>query len=528
MTWWHAFVAATPVWSVFVLLVLVRLPAKQAMPASLVLSIAGAYWVWGMQSMVLAAAIIEGMIIAASILWILFGAMCLLNVLEHSGAMHVIRRYLAATSADKRIQLILIAWLFGSFLEGAAGFGTPAAICAPLLVALGFSPLSAVVLALVADSTAVSFGAVGTPVIVGLGQGLVTLSDGALMEIALRAVFIDILVASWLPVIMVLIMTTLLADKPSLRATWDIVPFALVAGVSFTLSAYACAALLGPEFPSMVGALVGLSLCLVMIRYGWCIPKHLWGQRNNDELPDDTPSHLSPLRAFFPYVLLAIVLVLTRLDSLPFKSWLSQVVVSWQNIGGTAISASLQPLYLPGTLFVLVALVTLRLHHAPAATLARATRAAAERLLGSAIALLTAVPMVRVFIHSGSNLEGLASMPMALAELAATGLADYWLWCAPLVGALGSFIAGSATFSNMMFAAFQQSVAQASHLPVDWVLALQMLGANAGNMICVVNVVAACSVVGLSGQEGRVTSLTLWPALYYCFGAAMVAVVALW
>ncbi len=523
MTVWQFLVAATPVWSVFLLLVVVRLPAKQAMPLSLLLSVAGAYVVWGMPSILLAAAAIEGIVIASGILWILFGAMLLLYVLENTGAMAVIRGYLAGISADKRIQMILIAWLFGSFLEGAAGFGTPAAIAAPLMVALGFSPLSAVVLALVADSTAVSFGAVGTPVIVGLGQGLVEVAPEQLMAIALRAVSIDILVSSWLPVIMVLLLTTVLAKKPDWRATLEIIPLALLSGLVFTLSAYACAALLGPEFPSMVGALVSMAVCVFFIKRGWWVPARPWGV---EEIPANRVEapQLSALRASLPYVLLALLLVLTRLPQLPLQAWLSAVVLSWPQILGTGISAQLQPLYLPGSAFAVVALLTLWLHNAPLQTLSKAAQAAAQRLLTSAIALLTAVPMVRVFIHSGHNDFSLPSMPLALAEVAANALSDYWLWCAPIVGALGSFIAGSATFSNMMFATFQYSVAEASHLPVEWVLALQMLGANAGNMICVVNVVAACSLVGLHGQEGRVTAMTLWPALYYCLAAGAVAV----
>jgi lactate permease len=144
-------------------------------------------------------------------------------------------------------------------------------------------------------------------------------------------------------------------------------------------------------------------------------------------------------------------------------------------------------------------------------------------LLPSCIALGAAVPMVRIFLHSDVNNAGLPAMPLALAELAAAHLADYWLALAGLVGALGSFIAGSATFSNLMFGSFQQQMAQQADLAQPLVLALQMLGANAGNMICVVNVVAAASVVNLHGREGEIIRYTLWPTLFYCSAAALVA-----
>lgn len=136
--------AAMPVLSTLLLLVILRLPATRAMPLSLGLSAFTAWYVWQVPGAVITASLIEGWIIAATILWILFGALGLLNTLRHSGALDRIRKTFVYLSPDPRVQLIIIAWLFGSFLEGAAGFGTPAAICAPLLLALGFPPLAAV------------------------------------------------------------------------------------------------------------------------------------------------------------------------------------------------------------------------------------------------------------------------------------------------------------------------------------------------------------------------------------------------
>lgn len=158
------------------------------------------------------AASIEGLVIALTILWIVFGAILLLKVLQQTGATAAIKHGFTQISPDKRVQLIIVAWLFGSFLEGAAGFGTPAAIAAPLLVALGFSPISAVVLALIADSSAVSFGAVGTPAIVGIGQGAQNVSIEQVAHIALMAIGIDILAAALIPLIMVCIYCRFFSD----------------------------------------------------------------------------------------------------------------------------------------------------------------------------------------------------------------------------------------------------------------------------------------------------------------------------
>ena len=118
------------------------------------------------------ASALQGLIICGSILWIIFGAITLLNTLKYSGAIHTIRKGFSEISSDRRVQVILIAWLFGCFIEGASGFGTPAAVAAPLMVAVGFPALAAVVFGMMIQSTPVSFGAVGTPLVVGVQGGL--------------------------------------------------------------------------------------------------------------------------------------------------------------------------------------------------------------------------------------------------------------------------------------------------------------------------------------------------------------------
>src|SRR5699024_10345251 len=110
--------------------------------------------------------------ITFDILWIIFGAILLLNLLKHSGGIGLIRQSFADISPDRRVQVVIIAWLFGSFLEGAAGFGTPAAIVAPLLLALGYPALASVMIGLMVQSTAVTFGALGVPILIGVQNGL--------------------------------------------------------------------------------------------------------------------------------------------------------------------------------------------------------------------------------------------------------------------------------------------------------------------------------------------------------------------
>ena len=143
MTLLEGLTALMPVLAVLLFLVILRMPATRAMPLALMITASMAWFVWRVPGKHIAASVIEGWVISSGIILIVFGAIVLLRTLQASGAINVIRAGFTRVSPDRRVQAIIIAWLFGSFLEGASGFGTPAAIVAPLLVALGFPPLAA-------------------------------------------------------------------------------------------------------------------------------------------------------------------------------------------------------------------------------------------------------------------------------------------------------------------------------------------------------------------------------------------------
>ena len=168
----QALLAFTPIGLSGLLLVGLGWPARRAMPLVYIVTAAIALIFWGVSFNRVAAATLDGLIITVQVLWIIFGALLLLNTLKHSGGIASIRSGFTRISPDRRVQVILIAWLFGSFIEGASGFGTPAAVAAPLMVAVGFPALAAVMFGMMIQSTPVSFGAVGTPMIVGVQGGL--------------------------------------------------------------------------------------------------------------------------------------------------------------------------------------------------------------------------------------------------------------------------------------------------------------------------------------------------------------------
>jgi lactate permease len=549
-----AFLAALPILSVFLLLVLLRWPAVRAMPIAYGITVALALSIWKMPGVAVAAATCKGLMICLMLLWIIFGAIVLLTTVQRSGAIAVIRRGFMDISPDRRVQAIIVAWLFGSFIEGAAGFGTPAAICGPLLLALGFPAMAACTVALIIQSTPVTFGAVGTPIIIGMGESLSADAFTAAVNAGLadnRAVLHDIgvfaalphaIAGTFIPLVLVCVMTRFFGARRRWRDGLGVWKFALFAGAAFTTPYLALAVLLGPEFPSLVGSLIGLAIVVPAARRKFLLhnvtpwdfpPRDQWEPQWIGRLSVNNHLTARPMplwRAWSPYVLVALLLAATRLPSLPVKHWLTSafVTVTWSNIFDTGLSQSISPLYLPGTIFMLASLAAFGLHRMQPADFAAAWHDAARMLAKPAFALVFAVSLVWVFIASGINESAAAggtkldSMPLVLAAAVADLAGRAWPCFAPAIGALGAFVAGSNTVSDMMFAMFQYGVADNTGTPHLVILGLQAFGGAGGNMITVHNVVAAAATVGLAGVEGALIRKTVWPLFYYLFVGGVV------
>lgn len=237
---------------------------------------------------------------------------------------------------------------------------------------------------------------------------------------------------------------------------------------------------------------------------------------------------MSTFLAWVPYVLVALFLVLSRLPSLGIGALLKKLSFSWPNILGTDISASTTPLYLPFFIFVVVVAITYFIHRMNAKEMGAAISESSKVILGAGFVLIFTVPMVRIYINSGVNDLGIASMPVAMAEWVASNVGGVWPIFAPTIGALGAFIAGSNTVSNLMFSLFQFGVAQQLLISGVIVVALQAVGAAAGNMIAIHNVVAASATVGLLGQEGATLRKTILPTIYYVLLVGIIGLVAIY
>ncbi len=543
-----ALVSLLPIAAVALFLVVLRWPASRAMPISYVVALVLALLVWKVPPVQVAAASIKGLIIAVELLYIIFGAILMLNTLRESGALQTIRRSFSNISPDRRVQVIIVAWLFGSFIEGSAGFGTPAAVAVPLLVGLGFPALSAVISGMIIQSTPVSFGAVGTPILVGASTGLAgegtieAFATGAGYEsgrallslIGLRVAILHAIGGTLIPLIVASIMTGMFGKGRSYVDGLRVWPFALFAAFAMTVPYLIVAYLLGPEFPSLLGGLIGLAIVVPVAKAGFLVPpaEQTWDFDSADNWPTEWTGGTAVAQAvaherqpslwmaWFPYLIVAALLVITRQKTLPGLSFSPEALVKSLNIPvteilGTSISQTVFPLYLPGTVFILASLAAFGLHHMRAEEYWVAWKASWQTILSASVALIFTVPMVQVFINSSDGLAGYDKMPIALASGVKNLVGEAWPLFATFIGGIGASVAGSNTVSNMMFALFQYDVGVKIGVDPVWIVALQAVGGAAGNTICVHNVVAASAVVGLVGKEGLVIRKTLPVFTYY-------------
>jgi len=234
---------------------------------------------------------------------------------------------------------------------------------------------------------------------------------------------------------------------------------------------------------------------------------------------EDNNQTMDLVKAWSPYLFVAALLVITRLPALDLESILRSanpfITWRWQEIFGSDITGSFQPLWSPGTIFIIVSLITILIHGLKGSEYKRAFGTSLKTLIPASTALVFTVPMVQVFINSSGGAAGYEQMPIALAEGVANLAGSAWPFFSTFIGGLGAFVAGSNTVSNMMFSLFQFGVGERIMVDPTWIVALQAVGGASGNIICVHNVVAASAVAGLVGKEGAVIRKTLLPFCYY-------------
>lgn len=523
----RAIIASLPILLALLLMILFKVSAARAMPPSWLFSAILAGSIWRMPLLTICAATIEGILTALSILIIVFGAILLLNTQKTSGSLTTISRVFSHISPDRRVQALILGFGFATLIEGASGFGTPAALVAPLLVGIGFPPLAAAITALIGHSPAVSFGAVGTPILVGIGTSL----DLPIVHQALSTPFAEWIVgpiARWnalfhflggafiVPLLVVTYLTFFFGERKEIKSGLRIWPLAMVSGLTFALGQNITAYVTGPEIPSLIGGLLVIIVIALLARSSILMPKKPWYFPGEEMGKVEEEITIPPMKAFAPYLLIILLLILTRVQLFALKPLFMAPALTWESILGAPISWRWSWLYNPGIFpFLLVSMFSWFLFKMKREEIQKTLTTTLKQLIPATIAMCSAVAMAQVLMRSSLNALGMESMLISLAQGSAEIFKGSFPLISPWIGILGSFISGSNTVSNILFSAYQYEVAMELQVSRTIMVALQSTGAAVGNIISIHNIVAVLTVVGCLGQEGLVIKRNFFALFIY-------------
>jgi lactate permease len=475
------------------------------------------------------ATVLKGALAALTPISIIWGAVLLTKTMQLSGAGKVVRSWLFGISSNRVAQLMVIGWAFAFMIEGASGFGTPAAVAAPVLVGLGFEPIPVALLALVMNSVPVSFGAVGTPTWFGMGQ--LGLDHEQLLEIGLKSAFIHSIAALVIPIIALSFVVNWKEISRNLLFVYlsilsCVVPYGLLASVNY-------------EFPALVGGAIGFVLSIILAKKEVGLATVTEKQATPDQVEKIPPRTL--LRAFFPVIGTILLLIVTRIPELGIKDLLNaespSLEVNLGSLGGFSVSAALvlklsdifrtestwvyKALFVPALIpFFVMCAVSIPFFRLKGTVVRQIWSESLDRMKKPIITLIGALIMVELLMVGGDEAQTMI-IGKAFAEISGTT----WQYVASFLGALGSFFSGSATVSNLTFSGIQDSIAQSVGLDRMLMLSLQSVGASMGNMVCINNIIAVCSILGVYNQEGFIIKRTVIPMALYGIIAAIIGFV---
>ncbi|WP_345796134.1 L-lactate permease [Castellaniella sp. MT123] len=524
--WLSALVACLPILLFFLSLTVLRLKGWLAGTLTVLCALAVALFFYGMPASHALAAAVYGFFYGLwPIAWIIVGAVFLYKIAVKTGQFDTIRESVLTLTADQRLQMLLVGFAFGSFLEGAAGFGAPVAITAALLVGLGFQPLYAAGLCLVANTAPVAFGALGIPIIVA-GQ-VTNIPAFAIGEMAGRQL-------PFLTIIVLFVIMAIMDGWRGVRETW---PAVVVAGGSFALTQYLTSNFIGPELPDITSALVALVVLSAFLKV-WQ-PASIFrfsatGKGTEHLLPDAPEAHPTGrkfttgevLRAWSPFIVLTVMVTIWSIPPFkhlfaadgPLHGWIASVSVPWldglvQKMPPIVAQATTYGAVYKfdwfsatGTAIVIAALITVL---ATRLKLSTAVCVFGETLKELAIPIYT-IGMVLAFAFI-ANYSGL-SVTLALA-LSYSGRA--FTFFSPFLGWLGVFLTGSDTSSNALFAALQATTAHQIGVPEVLLVAANSTGGVTGKMISPQSIAIACAAVGLVGRESDLLRFTVKYSLLF-------------
>lgn len=487
--------AVVPIAWLFVALCVLRMPSHRACPLGLALTAAVAMAGFGMGAAEAATAALEGAIFACwPILLVIIAAMTIYRYSVATGGMDRIRQILHGVSRDRRVLVLILAWGFGGFLEATSGFGTPILIPGTMLVTLGFSPLFAVFVCLVANTAAVPFASIGLPVET---IAAVTGTDSLPIGLALAEQL-------FVPSILLPFVLVALAGG-SVRAVRGVFRVTLVSGLSFAVPMLLLAAFAGPELPTLVGSVCSIFATVWAAKKWPPAPK---GDSLDCSAPfamaDDAPSSPLPsaFQACLPFGMVLIVVVACNLIG-PLHGFLAraQTVVSVYT-GADAGSLTFTWVLAAGVLLFLAAVITCAVQRQPFSLLAGCAAYALRSSGRMAVTIMCYVALAKIMNYAG--------MSDAIATALILAFGGLYPLIAPLIGTFGVFITGSDTTCAVLFGGLQYKAALSLGMEPSWILASNLAGASMGKMISVQSIVVGTGVSKeLVGKEGEILKMTI-------------------
>lgn len=495
-----ALIAAVPILFIFWALIIRRMKGYQASLLTTLVALLVAVLIYGMPIKLAALSTLHGALYGLfPICWIIIGAVFLYNITVASGQFEVIKNFMASITPDRRLQALLIAFSFGAFLEGAAGMGAPVAITAAMLVGLGFNPLYAAGICLVANTAPVAFGAVGTPILVA--SQVSDIPDMAISQ----------LVGRTLPVLSVLVPLYLVTLMAGFRKSLEVLPAIIVSGVSFAFFQWLTANYLGPMLPDVIAGLASILCLMLLLRY-WK-PKTVW--RFQEEPPQTLETKLryssgQILRAWTPFLIMTLMVIAWGLE--PVKAALNSIghvkfmVPGLENLakadGSPLVIKPVEFNYLsnPGSALLLAALISLPLIGMRYSEGAKVYLTTLVQLKFSIVTIASVVGFAFLANYSGMSITMAVSM-------ASTGV--LFPFFSPVLGWLGVFLTGSDTSANALFCKLQYTSADTIGIDPLITVAANASGGVTGKMISPQSIAIGAAAVGLVGRESELFRFTV-------------------
>lgn len=485
-------IAMIPVLWLIVSLGVLKMPAHKTCSFTVILTLAIAIICWRMKFIDGITATVEGMAIALwPILLVIVAALFTYNLAVETKTMDVIKKMLSSITTDKRIQVLILAWGFGGFLEAVAGYGTAVAIPASILASLGFNPLFAAVICLLANTVPTAFGALGIPV--------TTLATVTGLEVVHLSYVTSIQLAGF--IVLIPFLLVILTEK-SIKALKGVIGITLVSGITFAVPQIFIAKYLGADLPALVASICSMACTILMAKAM---------NKEKVEAKEDKIGLKEGVLAWLPYILLCGLILIASPLVPSINSLLAKASSNIHIYTGDATSTTaFSWINTPGMMILIATFIAGLIQKLKFTYMLDVLKRTIIQLKTSFITIMSIVAISKIMSHSGMT----SSISFGLCAI--TG--SFYPLIAPLLGAIGTFVTGSDTSANILFGALQTEAAKSLSIDPYWIAAANTAGATAGKMISPQSIAIATSATGLIGSEGKILSTTV----KYCLGYVII------